>query len=222
MTLTCEQLLQKHPQAWQQATVHPFLQQCHSGIIQTRQFNTWLVQDYLFVLELTRLFARGLANAPPAHFDVLLGGLSAIKEELNWFQTKATERQLELNAERQLTCQAYCEYMYSIAEMPYPVQATAIWAIEFAYNQAWQLPGAMPEPYAEFANRWGSPEFTEYVKDLEREADEALQAASEATRHQAESAFLKIASLEKDFWQMAFEEGRGEKGRGDALTQGKR
>lgn len=204
MTLTCKQLLQTHAQTWQSATVHPFLEQCKSGTIQPGQFNTWLGQDYLFVVDFTRMVGRVLASAPPNHFDVILGGLGALKDELNWFKEKAAERQLNLHNQKQPTCTDYCQYIYSLADLPYPVQATAFWAIEFAYNQGWQLPGVMPEPYAEFAERWGNPGFTQYVNLLEQQADEVLKAASATVQQQAETAFLKVAKLEQDFWQMAF------------------
>lgn len=205
MTLTCKQLLQKHSSAWYTATVHPFLEQCKSGRIQPQQFNTWLVQDYLFVLDFTRMVARLLAIAPFNHFDIILGGLSAINQELNWFKAKASERQLDLSSQKQPTCIEYCDYLYSLGTMPYPVQATAFWAIELAYNQGWQLPGSMPQPYTEFAERWGNSGFTEYVKCLEQQADEALETGSETVQQQAEAAFLTIARLEQDFWQMAFQ-----------------
>lgn len=204
MTLTCQQLLQDYTQAWQEATVHPFLEQCKLGTINLEQFNTWLVQDYLFVMEFTRMAGRVLAIAPSDHFDVLLGGLSALKDELNWFKEKALERNLIIATQKQPTCKQYCDFMHSLGTAAYSVQATAFWAIELAYNQGWQLPGKMPEPYAEFADRWGNPGFTDYVKLLEKQADEALQTASETEQHQAEDAFLKVAKLEKDFWQMAF------------------
>jgi thiaminase/transcriptional activator TenA len=204
MSITCQQLIQHHTASWEQAITHPFLQACQSGKIQPKQFNTWLVQDYLFVVEFTRLLAKTLANAPPEHFDVLLGGLSAIKDELNWFQLKAKERDLDLQVEKQQTCQAYCEYMHKVEEMSYPVQAMVIWAIELAYNQAWQQPGAMVAPYDEFANRWGSIDFTEYVKQLEKQANQVLDNSDQETQKYLESAFVKIASLEKDFWQMAY------------------
>ena len=184
--------------------MHPFLERCKLGTIQPEQFNTWLVQDYLFVVDFTRMVGRVLAVAPLAHFDVILGGLSVLKDELNWFKEKAVERQLDLNIQKQPTCIEYCEYMYSLATVPYPVQATAFWAIELAYNQGWQLLGVMPQPYTEFADRWGNAGFTEYVKLLEQHADEVLQTASETVQRQAEVAFLKVAKLEKDFWQMAF------------------
>ena len=203
MTITCDRLLKKYSQAWRDATVHPFLTQCQSGTIHPKQFNTWLVQDYLFVIEFTRFVARVLANAPIHHFDILLGGLNALKDELIWFKAKAEERQLDLLAEPQLTCSQYCEYLELVTSMPYGVQVITLWAIELAYNQGWQLPGTMPEPYAEFAHRWGNQDFTEYVKLLEQVADEALSTANETIQTQVESSFLKIASLEKDFWSMA-------------------
>ena len=204
MVLTCQQLLHNHRETWQKATVHPFLEECKLGTIKPEQFNTWLIQDYLFVIEFTRMVARVLTVAPPEHFDVILGGLSALKDELNWFRVKAGERSLTLASQKQATCREYGNFMESLATMPYPVQATAFWAIELAYNQGWQLPGKMPEPYTEFGDRWGNPGFTDYVKLLEKQADQELQLSSTTVQQQAETAFLKVAQLETDFWQMAF------------------
>lgn len=203
-SITCAQLLAKYPEKWKSATVHPFLQQCQQGTITAAQFNTWLVQDYLFVTEFTRLAANLLAIAPSAHFDTLLGGLVAIKDELLWFQAKAAERNLTLTTSPQATCQRYCEMMSDIASQTYAVQATAFWAIELAYNQGWQQHSPMPAPYTEFADRWGNAGFTDYVKVLEQQADSALATASESETEAAEQIFIDVALLEKDFWQMAF------------------
>lgn len=203
MTITCSQLLEKHTQAWHQATVHPFLTMCQLGTVKPQQFNTWLVQDYLFVIEFTRFFARILANAPTHHFNILLSGLKALSDELIWFKAKAEERHLNLLTEPQATCNQYRKYLELASSMPYGVQVTTLWAIELVYNQGWQLPGTMPEPYTEFAHRWGNQDFTEYVKCLEQLADEVLSKSDETVQLQAESAFLEITSLEKDFWSMA-------------------
>ncbi len=205
MPLTCQSLLQTHPTAWEKATVHPFLIDCHSGSLHPAQFNTWLVQDYLFVKDFTRMVGRVLGAAPDDHIDVLLAGLSAIKDELLWFEAKAAERSLDLATPPQPTCQRYCEFMASLATQPYAVQATALWAIELAYNQGWQRPGPMPQPYTEFADRWGNPGFTDYVHLLRNQADAALASASVVTQTQAEKAFLRVTELEAAFWQMAFE-----------------
>ncbi|WP_008310777.1 transcription activator [Leptolyngbya sp. PCC 6406] len=205
MILTCETLLKTHAPAWKQATVHPFLTQCQGGTIRPEQFNTWLVQDYLFVTEFTRFLARTLATAPLNHFDVLLSGLQALQDELAWFRDQATSRSLGLDIPRQETCQIYCDFMGNLVHAPYPVQATALWAIEYAYNQGWQLPGPMVEPYGEFAERWGNPGFTDYVGLLAAQANTSLVTATHTEQAQAEASFLRVAALEQAFWQMAYQ-----------------
>ena len=45
--------------------------------------------------------------------------------------------------------------------------------------QAWRRNGPMQPPYDEVAQRWGNEEFSGYVKQLEKHADEALQDASQ-------------------------------------------
>ncbi|NIR49622.1 TenA family transcriptional regulator [candidate division KSB1 bacterium] len=205
MPLTCKSLIDKHKQAWEAATVHPFLNDCKMGTIKPEQFNIWLVQDYLFVTEFTRMVARLLAVAPVPHFDTVLGGLAALKDELNWFAEKAQERNLDLNTSRQDTCKRYCQFMENLGLEPYTVQAVAFWAIELAYNQAWQLPGPMVNAYEEFVDRWGNPEFTNYVRRLEKQADEMLAKAREEDCNRTEEVFTELCGLEKAFWQMAHE-----------------
>ncbi len=204
MNITCQNILKNNEHLWHEATVHPFLESCKQGTITPEQFNTWLVQDYQFVVEFTRMLARILAVAPRHHFDLLLGGLTALKDELNWFQVKAAERDLSLDVAKQTTCEEYSQFMESLTLTPYPVQATGLWAIELAYNQGWQLPGPMPEPYTEFADRWGNPGFTDYVKLLEKQADEGLVNASESLQKEAQQTLITVAHFEKAFWQMAF------------------
>jgi thiaminase/transcriptional activator TenA len=205
MTLTCQALLAKFSQEWQAATIHPFLQACQSGTIEPTQFHTWLVQDYLFVTEFTRFVGRVLAAAPIQDFDVLLVGLSALQDELQWFGEKAAERSLTLSTPPCLTCQRYSDFMGNLVNAPYAVQAVALWAIEYAYNQGWQLPGKMPPPYDEFADRWGNVGFTEYVQSLARQADAALQVATPEAIAKAQQVFLRVVALERDFWQMAYD-----------------
>jgi len=204
MSLTCQSLLTTHASQWKTAITHPFLDQCRAGTIKPQQFNTWLVQDYLFVAEFTRMQAQVIRKAPISHLDILLAGITTIKDELNWFRDKAKERQLNLQTSRQTSCEDYCALMAALESQPYAVHAVALWAIELAYNQGWQKPGPMPEPYTEFANRWGNSEFTDYVKRLADQADESLANAPMIVQQQAEATFLQIATLEQAFWQMAF------------------
>ncbi len=78
----------------------------------------------------------------------------------------------------------------------------ATWAIERAYLEAWQsaLPG---QPiYREYIERWTNPGFASFVDELERAAARALE--SGGADKEAEAAFLEVAALERDFWDMAW------------------
>ena len=86
--MSCADMFRKHENAWLLAFDHDFLHDCKNGTIGKAQFDAWLVQDYLFVREFTRLAATLLTKAPHADFDVLLGGLEALRSELTWFQVR--------------------------------------------------------------------------------------------------------------------------------------
>ena len=63
--MICQELLKKYSQNWKNATRHPFLEECKLGTIKPQQFNTWLVQDYLFVINFTRMVAKILQRFSP-------------------------------------------------------------------------------------------------------------------------------------------------------------
>ena len=85
---SCEACLRQHKQAWGAAVQHSFLKSCQLSTIKRSQFDTWLVQDYLFVREFTRLAANLLTVAPYCDYEVLSSGLEALRDELKWFQVR--------------------------------------------------------------------------------------------------------------------------------------
>lgn len=84
--MSCAECFRQHEHTWDLALKHRFLFDCQHATIRRSQFDTWLVQDYLFVREFTRLAAVLLSKAPYSDFDVILGGIVALKSELTWFQ----------------------------------------------------------------------------------------------------------------------------------------
>ena len=202
-------LLDRHPADWQEATRHLFLEAVAKGTFSAGAFESWLVQDYLFVSDLLVFQARLLARTPRPAQAVISGGLVAAEAELGWFEQKAAERALDLDARRHPTTAAYRAFMVALEREPYPVATTALWAIEQAYLEAWQ--GAAPghPDYREFVDHWTTQEFAEYVAELQKAADTALKTAGEGERRQAKAAFLEVARLERDFWEMAWSGGGG-------------
>ncbi|PSC68823.1 family transcriptional regulator [Micractinium conductrix] len=202
---SCAELRERHAAAWASATQHPFLRNCQAGTIGANHFDACLIQDFSFVLAGTRFAGAALAAAPVEQFDLLLGGLSALKDELLWFQATAKERGLQVDVPLHPVCARYCALLEGAAKQPWPVVAVAHWALEAAYHEAWRGHVAgMAQPYATYAERWSSDGFGAFVSGLAAAADTALAAASEQERREAEAVFVQVAALEQEFWQMAF------------------
>jgi thiaminase/transcriptional activator TenA len=63
--------------------------------------------------------------------------------------------------------------------------------------------GVIP-PYTEFAERWGNPGFTDYVKLLEQQADKVLQSSIRKCAAASRSSFFKYCQIRERFLANGF------------------
>jgi thiaminase len=191
------ELLERHPEAWQGATAHPFLTGVRNGSVPVAAFDTWLVQDARFVADLLRFQARLLARAPRAAQPVLAGGAVALVEELAWFEEQAGARGLDLGAPARPATAAYAGLLARLEDADLPAALTALWVIERTYLDAWSgvQPGA--PAYRQFVEHWTVPGFAGYVAGLETAADAVGGGPGQ------EEVFLEVVAAEVAFWDMA-------------------
>ncbi len=193
-------LIEGNAQLWRAATHHAFLDEVRDGTLAPDTFARWLAQDYHFAVALTRTEARALACAPREDLKLLVGGIQAMVAELDWFESKASERAIDLDVPLHPTARAYTDYLRALADEPYSVQLTALWALERAYLDGWRTARPGAPAFREFVEHWTSDAFVAYVDALEAAANRVLADAGEPERE----AFRRIASYERDFWQMAY------------------
>jgi thiaminase/transcriptional activator TenA len=208
-------LLERHAAVWREATRHSFLDAVREGNLPAGAFEAWLTQDYIFAADLLRFQARLLARAPRQDQAVLVGGLVALEAELGWFEDRAVERELELGASPHSTTVAYRDFLIGLDNEPYAARITALWALERAYLEAWRSAAPGHPDYREFVEHWTTPEFADYVTGLENAARRAVEPSDEEEYKHVEAAFLAVAWLENDFWEMAWslrEQGSGGSG----------
>ena len=197
-------LLESNPEAWERATRHPFLDGVRDGNLPAGTFESWLVQDYLFVTDLLGFQAWLLARSPRQHQAVLVGGLVAVEAELGWFEEKAAERDIKLDVRRRPATAAYRDFMAGLEDEPYVAGITALWALERAYLEAWRSASPGGADYREFVEHWTTPEFADYVAGLEEAAEASLESANKGEVECALAAFGETCRLERDFWEMAW------------------
>ena len=196
--VTGSDLISRFPSEWHAATHHPFLEATRDGSLPAAAFHTWLQQDYVFVADLLRFQARLLSIAPREGQRALTGGLAPLEGELVWFEDQAERLQLRLDVKRHPVTEAYRQRLLSYADN-WASGITALWTGERAYFESWS--GVAPDAtaYREFVEHWTHPEFDVYVRDL---------AALVDTCGADEEAFLAVCSLERDFWEMAWNSAR--------------
>ncbi|MDX1623601.1 MAG: TenA family transcriptional regulator [Gemmatimonadota bacterium] len=183
---------------WEEATRARFLDAVGDGTLPEEAFDRWLVQDYRFVSGLSRFVALTVAKTPREAQRVVIGGLAALDEELEWFEDHAEERGLDLDAEPHPVCRRYVDYLIAAGYgEPMEVLLAILYGVEVAYTVGWGRLEA-EGPYAEFIERWTHPDFQAYVAELRDLAD--------AHRHpDQQEHFDRVMEHERAFWRMTWE-----------------
>ncbi|TWT65456.1 thiaminase II/PqqC family protein [Crateriforma conspicua] len=183
---------------WREGTTADFLSAIGDGNLPSEAFHRWLVQDYAFAKGLAAFQAVAVARTPRPAQKVLIAGLGALDVELDWFEQKARQYELDLSAAIHPTCSRYVDYLVAAAyTQPVEVLKPILFGVEAAYLSAWSSLEATG-PYAEFIQRWTNPLFVKYVTKLlgicDREPDEIQQRQ-----------FNEVLQHERDFWRMTWE-----------------
>ena len=189
-------LLQRHAGEWARATRHPFLTAVRDGTLPDGAFDTWLVQDALFVADLLTFQARLLARAPRPAQAVLAAGAVSLVAELDWFEEQAAGRALDLHAAPLPATTSYAALLRRLDAADVGTALTALWTVERTYLDAWSYAAPGAPAYREFVDHWTVPGFAGYVADLQTAADGG-GAADEAV-------FAEVVTAEIAFWDMAF------------------
>ena len=183
---------------WDLGTRAEFLDAVGDGSLPAEAFNRWLVQDYLFVKGFAVFVALTIAKTPRPGQSTLIAGLSALDDELDWFESHTSARSLRLDAEHHPVCRRYVDFLIAAGySQPYEVLLAIFYGVEVAYTVAWGRFEAKG-PFAEFIERWTHEDFQAYVRLLARLADEH-------PHHEQQPLFNEVMRHERDFWRMTSE-----------------
>lgn len=207
------------------ATVqHPFIVGCTDASVTVEEFNTWLLQDFLYVKEFLKYLGRLESVALSQHQPLLRNVIIAVEAELAWFRKRAQERGISEDVlegtQPKDTTQRYIQKMreivpseacYQSSRSLYFYQVSSLYFIEDVYCRAWRfaLEQAPTGLYAVFAQQWGNDDFFQYVQQLKEAAAEAITLALNSGQEKSEVESLlakllqEILKIEIDFWDMA-------------------
>lgn len=213
-----ERLHEKLQPIWRKNHHHPFVRGIGDGTLDQRKFRFYMVQDYLYLIDYSKVFALGAVKAT----DVETMGkfASLLNETLNFEMALhrqyaarfgISEEELEQAKPSPITL-AYTHYMLHVSQNGTLAEliaallpcAWSYWEIGKELNE---IPGASEhELYGGWIKMYSSKEFGELATWCIELLDEHTAGKSERELARLEEIFLNTTRYEYMFWEMAFHE----------------
>ncbi|WP_330253382.1 transcriptional regulator [Nocardia sp. NBC_00565] len=180
---------------------HPTVAGIATGDLPEPVFRSWLEQDYLFLLDYVRVFARLAWQAPAAHLGDLVDLAHATyHEELSLHRSLAAEFGADLDgATKGAPCAAYTAFLLESAAS-YADGLAALYPCMWGYSTLGTILAENPpaEPrYRRWVDTYADPGFAALTRRYGQMLDEA---GGDPAR--AEQLFLQGMRHEYDFWDV--------------------
>lgn len=212
MTLS-QRLYQAAAPIWQKSVSHPFITELGNGSLDIDKFRFYMCQDYVFLIEYSRLLALATAKAPDldtmGRFAQLLD--TTLNQEMALHREFAKQCGIapdELAQTRAApTTYAYTRHLLSVASLGDVAETVAaLLPCQWGYADIGQTLAQRGKPttvafYAEWIEMYASPEFAALSTWLREVLDAYDGRADEARLRQT---FCTSARYEYLFWDMAY------------------
>ncbi|MGE0684798.1 MAG: thiaminase II [Candidatus Binatia bacterium] len=212
MTLT-ERLHTAAAPIWQRTLTHPFVSELGDGSLPLEKFQFYMRQDYVFLVEYSRLLALATAKAPDLDtmgrfanlLDATLNREMALHRD---FAAQCGIRSEDLAATQAApTTYAYTRHLVRIAALgDLPEIIAALLPCQWGYCEIGQAlarhgkPAAAPF-YCQWIDMYASPEFASLATWLRELLDGFTRTAPEERLIET---FCASARYEYLFWEMAY------------------
>ncbi|CAM3814307.1 thiaminase II [Aeromicrobium ponti] len=211
-----EHLYHKLQPIWRKNHSHPFVKEMGDGTLDPDKFRFYMVQDYLYLIDYSKLFALGAVKATNLEdmgtFSSLLD--STINEEMSLHRQYASRfgisaEELEAAEPSPITL-AYTHYMLYSAQNGTLAELVAallpcMWSYWEIGKELNEIPGASEHDlYGDWIKMYSSEEFGELATWCIRLMDKAANGKSEEELLKLENIFLNTTRFEYMFWDVAY------------------
>ncbi|KAB8126286.1 thiaminase II [Gracilibacillus oryzae] len=199
---------------WHAYLEHPFVKGLGEGTLDQEKFKHWLKQDYVYLIDYSRLFALGSAKAEDLEtmtvFAKLLHGVLDLEMDLHRkyaaeFGISAEE--LEKTEPSAITV-AYTSYMLNVSQRGGVENVIASvlaceWSYHFIGKSLASWPGALDDNfYSSWVKLYSSNEFAELAAHCKRLMNKIAEDKPEQELKRLEEIVIRTSQFEYMFWDM--------------------
>jgi thiaminase/transcriptional activator TenA len=202
--------------AWQALHDHPFIRELAAGTLDPDRFRFYVEQDLLFLPELARAVALGIARAGDGtemrHFaeelSIVVGQEVENQKELLGRVEELGARDRGGSAVAAPATVAYGGFLVATASRGRPLDVmAALLPCTWSYaDVAVALTDEVAEHpvYAEWVRFFARPEYVELIAQRRKEFDRMAAEVSSHRRDRLSEIFTTSVRLERAFWDMAY------------------
>lgn len=215
MSFTEETLQPVAEPIWDAILGHPMVTKLGEGTLEEPPFRYWVRQDYLYLIEYSRVFALGAAGAPDlrrmGRFAELLD--ATINTEMDLHREYAAEfglSEADLEAtEPSPTTRAYTDFLVRVAATgTFGDLVAALLPCMWGFNETGKRLKARGRPdderYAAWIEMYAGEDFTRLAAWCRDLMDEVAAEAAEDERERYRELFRTSARQEYRFWDAAW------------------
>lgn len=196
---------------WTQAVTHRFVRELYDGSVDRQVMSTYLTQDHRFLDSFLTLVGSAIASADSPAARLRFGRCAGVVSgEENTYFLRAFEAldvsaaQRDAEPDTSPTAGFKAIMLEAAATRSYAVILTVLNVAEWLYlDWASQAPQPLPVSFvhAEWITLHDNPDFREFVAFLRQELDRV----GPAQQAQCEDFFLRAVTLEKAFFDAAYQ-----------------
>ena len=210
-----KELSQYAAKVWEAFHLHPFVRGIGDGTLPLEQFNYWLKQDYVYLIDYARVFALAAAKAPDlesmSRFAALLNG--TLNTEMSLHRDYAarfgiSHQELEETV-KSPTTQAYTDFLLATSYSGDMAEVLAgllpcTWGF-FEIGTRLKETGDTSEdnPYRDWIEMYSSEEFEEFTAWVRKLMDSLGGNAAPEKKERLKEIFVTSSRYELAFWEMA-------------------
>ncbi|ABA04122.1 TENA/THI-4 protein [Nitrobacter winogradskyi Nb-255] len=209
------------PADWRSYIDHDFVRQMGAGTLPQTAFRTYLVQDYLFLIQFARVYALATYKSRTlADMKAAQAGLAAIFDEMD-LHVRLCDRwglspeDIEAAPEHQATI-AYTRFVLDcgaagdLLDLHVALAPCVIGYAEIGRNLAPNGIDALGDhPYREWIAEYAGDAYQAVAANARHHLDDlAARAMTERRFDELATLFGKASRLEADFWQMGLDANR--------------
>jgi thiaminase/transcriptional activator TenA len=200
---------------WDAQHRHPFVRGIGEGTLDLEKFRFWIRQDYLFLIEYSRLLALATARAPDLDTMGRFADLvhETLHDEMDLHRSYSADLGIAAahleQEEMTPTTRGYTDFMLRTAAVgDFAELLAALLPCMWGFNEiGLRLAADGPpddERYARWIEMYASDEFTELVDWLRELTDRIGTGLAGAARDRMRDVFLTSSRYELSFWEMGW------------------